>query len=323
MQNHSRTTAIAVTMLFIAACDSVPTTSAESGGRPSLGVQDRYTPSRYGSINADESTVLLVDSLARWMAMQLADPLVRTRLVESLRASTGDDEHKLLLGQSKVGMISGADVARAVPVPPIESGAPRSFDNLDVALEVYMPVRAHRDRYAGDEPLLVAWQLFEDSAPVAYDRGGRRLVLDLERPPREAVLALVPRESALQQVTLDPRCKNTVEAAGAIGTWSCAQASINVSSAESPDISAMIACDPMTAIIPCDDGPGPGGAPPLPGFYLTDAHLDDMREPWILGTPEITYHITTLPTFGNSFDTRVSCLSDSPLPSGCPAPVEM
>jgi hypothetical protein len=267
-------------------------------------------------VNADSIAVREVDSLARSLAIALADPGARLRLTEALRTSTADEEHKVFLGQAIGSLRSGAralgenfGVVRAI-------GAPRNFRNLAQEIEVYLPVRIQRDAYSGDAPLLVAWQLFEDSAPIAYDNTGQRRTLSLDAPPNEPVLVLVPRESRLNQVRLNTNCRNETRSSGGIGTWSCAQAAMNVPGASTEFASMELECDPMTSIIPCDGGPGPGGAPPLPGFYLTDAHLDDLHEPWPLGSPEITYLVTTVPTFGNTFDTRISCLSDAPLPTG-------
>jgi len=64
-----------------------------------------------------------------------------------------------------------------------------------MALEMYLPVAAHRAAWRGDDHLLVATVGADHEAPVAFTLDGRRLVLDVERPPATPVLVVVPVET--------------------------------------------------------------------------------------------------------------------------------
>jgi hypothetical protein len=64
-----------------------------------------------------------------------------------------------------------------------------------MALEMYLPVPAHRAAWRGDDHLLVATVGADHEAPVAFTLDGRRLVLDAERPPATPVLVVVPVET--------------------------------------------------------------------------------------------------------------------------------
>jgi hypothetical protein len=63
------------------------------------------------------------------------------------------------------------------------------------ALELYLPVPAHRAAWTGDERVLVATTADERQAPVAFSPQGERLLLDPDTPPDIPVLALVPAET--------------------------------------------------------------------------------------------------------------------------------
>jgi hypothetical protein len=68
-----------------------------------------------------------------------------------------------------------------------------------IPLEVYFPVPAHRAAWNGGPDLLVASARQDREAPVAYDVGGRRQVLQADHPPATPVLAVVPVETDFEQ----------------------------------------------------------------------------------------------------------------------------
>jgi hypothetical protein len=63
------------------------------------------------------------------------------------------------------------------------------------ALEMYLPVPAHRAAWRGDDDILVATAREDHEAPVAFDVRGRRHLLRADAPPATPVLAVVPVET--------------------------------------------------------------------------------------------------------------------------------
>ena len=157
-----------------------------------------------------------MERLARRVALALADPEFRAYVRRSLKASPYV-ERKLPFSRflSAEGSRAGAALARADGTTPAAVTA-----DLTVAggLEFYFPVPAHRTAWQGGEDLLVATEVEDHEAPVAFDTKGVRHVLDPRTPPRTPVLAVVPQEtdfetpSALQGAVVVP-C-DTCETAG-------------------------------------------------------------------------------------------------------------
>ena len=194
------------------------------------------------------------ERLARAFAQALRSPVFRAYLKAQLDASPYA-EHKLQFqsfldangGRARrhLAEASGrteADVAR-------EAGA-------TIALEVYLPVPAHRGAWTGDENILVATAIADRDVPVAFDvRGGRRL-LDPETPPPAStpVLALVPVETDFIAGPSSPQRLICLECGGGGG------------SVTSPP-------------------------PPAPGLYMTKAHFVKDFEGWLKGNPEFEVHV--------------------------------
>ena len=123
-----------------------------------------------------------------------------------------------------------------------------------VALEVYLPVPAHRASWSGGEDVLVATARDDGEAPVAYDTRGRRRLLDARTPPATPVLAVVPVEADFS----------------------------------SDSIGMMLPEDGGGG------GGGGGGTPaptPPAGLYMTSAHFVEDFEGWLKGGPEYEIHI--------------------------------
>ncbi len=132
------------------------------------------------------------ERLARRLAISLAQPARRQALLARVGQATGVERkvHFQALLDAERGTWrralaqagSGGDAALAIEL--VELGA----------LEVYLPVPAHRSRWAGGADLLVATAVEDGAPPVAFDVTGRRFMLDPAHPPDRPVIALVPAE---------------------------------------------------------------------------------------------------------------------------------
>lgn len=132
------------------------------------------------------------ERLARRLAVALANPARREALAARLREAAGTERKvhfQVLLGGERGGWhLALASASRG--------GAEALAAELGGvgALEVYLPVPEHRDRWGGSPDLLVATAIEDGTPPVAFDIGGRRHQLDPATPPERPVIALVPAE---------------------------------------------------------------------------------------------------------------------------------
>lgn len=126
------------------------------------------------------------------------------------------------------------------------------------ALEVYLPVAAHRGSWDGGAEVLVATISRDGESPVAFDRHGNRYQLDPAAPPRIPVIALVPQETDFTNGR--PHL--------AASCWDFCGG---------------------------DGGSGGVATPPPPsgngGLYLTASHFEEAHESWLKGKPEYEYHV--------------------------------
>jgi hypothetical protein len=133
------------------------------------------------------------EQLARRLALALAEPGFRAYVKGALDRSPVR-EHKLHL-QHFLGRSGGRGRAALAK----GSGETESSVDTDaratIALEMYLPVAAHRASWDGGEDILVATARDDDEVPVAYDTRGRRRLLDPRTPPAAPVLAVVPVET--------------------------------------------------------------------------------------------------------------------------------
>jgi hypothetical protein len=257
----ARRTSCIVMLLSFAACVDAPTTPA-----PVSPVILR-SPAAQASSRMDAENVA-----ARTLAKQFA----------SMRESRVTAEHKLL---ATVFLASGAGErlsetttgSRATDVVPLSSIAKRVRP-----LEIYMPVRKHRDSWRGSDDILVAVQLEEADQILAYDINGNEIKLSSTEPPSRPVIAVVGAEADFSRA-LDAKVRPAKSGqTGAVGTldiWS-------------------VNCDPnLPAPLPCD-GPPTGGGPSTPpsllaptptarGLWVQTIDLNDDGENWVRGQPEI------------------------------------
>lgn len=146
------------------------------------------------------------ERLARLFARALANPTFRAYLKSQLDSSPYP-EHKIQLQRflAERGRRALHDLAR-------ENGT--TDDDVDgeaartIALEVYLPVPAHRAAWQGDANVLVATAIGDREAPVAFSPDGRRTLLSPDQPPATPVLAVVPVETdfnaPLSRIVCDP-----------------------------------------------------------------------------------------------------------------------
>ena len=191
-----------------------------------------------------------LERLARRFARALADPAFRAEVKQALDASPYPE------GKVYFQRALARDGDRGYQVLARASGEALADVTRDAngvgTLELYLPVPAHRAAWTGDEQVLVATAERDGEAPVAFDVGGRRQVLDARTPPAMPVLAVVPAELDFDA----PRLKSAT-------------------------------CNGET----CGGGTGGYVAAPTPGLYLTRADFVETFESWLKGSPEYEIHV--------------------------------
>ena len=175
-------------LIALTACDrpdSAPT-SPPDGAAPAPSPELKAAAAERAGRSAEER-------LARRVALALADPAFRADLKRSLDGSRFR-EHKLHFQH-----LLGAPGGRALAALARGAREPEAVVRADAAaagpLELYLPVKAHREAWKGDDRILVATARRDHEAPVAFDTRGRRQVLSPDTPPTTPVLALVPVET--------------------------------------------------------------------------------------------------------------------------------
>ena len=133
------------------------------------------------------------ERLARRIALALRDDEFRAQLKRDL------DRSPVREGKLHFQRYLASAQTRAVATMARASNEPGGAVSLDAgrapALELYLPVPAHRAAWTGDARILVATTADEREAPVAFSPEGERIVLSPSTPPDIPVLALVPVET--------------------------------------------------------------------------------------------------------------------------------
>jgi hypothetical protein len=133
------------------------------------------------------------ERLARRIALAMADDEFRTRLKHDL------DRSPVREGKLHFQRYLSTAHARATSAMARSSGETSVAVTLDAgrapALELYLPVPAHRAAWTGDDRILVATTGDERHPPIAFSPSGERIVLSPSQPPDTPVLALVPVET--------------------------------------------------------------------------------------------------------------------------------
>ena len=198
------------------------------------------------------------ERLARRVAKAMRDPEFRAWVRSSLDGSPYR-EHKLPFART-LGQHGGRGLRALAQADSTDDGSvQRDLETAD-RLEFYFPVPAHRAAWTGDENILVATEVADHEAPVAYDTRGRRHILDPETPPSTPVLAVVPQE-------LDFDAAPGPQAATSTGGCT----------------------DPSS----CDSNPPPPVFPtdPPQGLTLTYFNAAQDFEGWLKGSPEFEIHV--------------------------------
>jgi hypothetical protein len=133
------------------------------------------------------------EHLARRVALALANPAFRAAVKSEFDRSPVI-EHKLHFQR----WLQSSE-RRALKVLAKAAGEPEAAVDADArsapALEMYIPVPAHRAAWMGGENILVATERQDHEAPVAFDTRGRRRLLSPDAPPDTPVIAVVPVET--------------------------------------------------------------------------------------------------------------------------------
>lgn len=230
------------------------------------------------SVTASESEDASLGRIARLVAMALNDKHTRNQLKKDLRAAPFK-EHKVELRK----YLQGSDAAPMLDRM-AQAGGQSKTDILATLdrirpLELYMPVRSQREKWVGDEDVLVAAQLAENDPILGFDSRGEPVEMDMRAAPTGPTLSIVPVETRFDSPMPLGKSRNVNDQNGeAIGTL--------VPADLKP--SKMMVCDEACS----GGGGGTVTPPPLPaGLYLEFSRILDVHEPWNRGDPEIEVHI--------------------------------
>lgn len=190
------------------------------------------------------------EALTRTLALALRNPIMRAYLRAKLLTSPFREQkvqfQRFLEADGRHALLR---IAAETQTP--ARAVARTAD-ATMPLEVYLPVPAHRRAWLGDGNVLVATELRDGDAPVAYDTAGTRFLLSPNTPPAIPVLALVPVETDFATPPSAMMCLS--ECGGG--------------------------------------GDGPNQPPPPPsGLYMAQAHFTQTFEGWLKGSPEFEVHV--------------------------------
>jgi hypothetical protein len=196
------------------------------------------------------------ERLAQRLAVALGDPTVRAAFARRLDASNAPE------GKLQFQALARADQGALLAALTTHGSASTAdlLADLDAAraLEVYLPVEAHRTAWHGGANFLVATAAKDGDTPVAFDATGHRSLLDPRTPPATPVLALVPQETDFTggRPELMLSCVDVCSGTGSGGSGSTS----------------------------------PSGAT-VTGLFVVQSHFDDDYESWLKGKPEFEYHV--------------------------------
>ena len=195
------------------------------------------------------------------LALALAEPDFRTYVSQALDRSPVR-EHKLQL-QGFLGRANGRARAALARAGGDDQTAVEADAQSTIALELYLPVAAHRATWRGGEDLLVATARDDGETPVAYDTRGHRRLLDPRTPPATPVLAVVPVETDFSGDSIGLMLPDGD--VGGTGSGGGGGGSTGGTTTTTPT--------------------------PPPGLYMTYSHFREDFEGWLKGNPEYEIHI--------------------------------
>jgi hypothetical protein len=244
MHLPARRAAAAAALIILAACGESSTPLDPAAPAPPAGLAP-------GLLNARQSEqAARHERLARRLARALRDDQFRVAVYRELRTST-EPEGKIHLQR----FLASGSVARQRLAELNQEGPEAVGADLEAsaAIEIYLPVPAHRTSWTGGTEVLVATAESDREAPIAFDVGGQRRTLDPAQPPPQPVIALGRAETEFTPRLAASTCISGCE--------------------EEP-------------------GSG-GGTPVVstPGLYLSYVSLTQTFEGWLKGSPEFEVHI--------------------------------
>lgn len=215
-----------------------------------------------------------VGMVARGLALAMGDPSVRRQVFDAL-ASTANPESKIHFASFMRGR--GATLIAEITRRGGGSASDvRAWMDEVRDLELYMPVRGHREQWTGATMPDVVMALEDESVPVAYDPSGGKRMLSRTNPPAQPVLVLAPLETDLRtQQTLNERghaernCEGRPQESLAAAVRRCAEGAIL-----------------RDSVLHNVAG--------LDGVYLERLHFNNDEcnaECWMWGDPEYEIHI--------------------------------
>lgn len=252
------------------------------------------------SSNSSASTAN--QKLARYLALALNEPSLRSGLLQAMSASP-HFEGKVLLDTDLPGPINGLipQMARAgdVSVQKIQSLIETAPD-----LEMYLPVSEHRRSWKGDADYVVATVLEEGAAPFGVTPDGQEVTLSADDPPSTPTIVLVRAESFSPEGTIKESHLSSRNAANYSASADMIQPCSGDGSGVSTECSGGGGGGGGGSDYLCDDSYGysPGG---LRENDISEQTVclkaDNMHEPWPSGVPEFYLLIAGTNT-GNSGD---------------------
>jgi hypothetical protein len=199
-------------------------------------------------------------TVARHVALVMGDADARARITAALHASSYR-EHKVRF-QQMLQESNARQISQAID----RLGGQAAFANALAGLpdlEFYMPVDDQRASWAGGSDVLVAIQLQEGHPIHAFDSQGNAVSLSEASPPSRPVLALVPVETDFSRpLNLDHYETTRASEDAVIGVYRRKEV-----------------------------GAGSGATNDPPGFYMWYSGIDDLKEAWIRGDPEVEVHL--------------------------------
>lgn len=219
------------------------------------GTQSTLTSNEVASVRAANGLMVTEDDaraklseLTRLLALSLQEGTTRA-LVRSSIQSSCFRERKLDFARFTKG--PGARVLTAMAAKGGSTGSALSkLIQETPALELYMPVSDHWQRWQSGEDLIVVSSFADNEPLIAFDLQGNAVTgLSPKVPPATPALSLVPAET-----DFDASCESqsNVQAAGVPPSeFALAQSAVR------------------------------------PGIYLTQTYLQDLGEGWPRGAPEI------------------------------------
>ena len=209
------------------------------------------------------------ERLARRLAKALRNPGFRSAVYREVSASA-DPEGKIHL-QGWMNRNGGIERQRLAQLTGESDGAIASDLDQGSAVEVYLPVPGHRQRWRGDTDLLVATAERDGEAPVAFDLMGRQFPLSPKRPPSTPVLMVSRAETTFGAPVAPLGC-----------VFDCG-----------------------------GSGGGGGGTPASSqGLYLTQTKFNETFESWFKGSPEFEVHILGPTSPGATTMTSYQCAGE-------------